>query len=124
MPGKAAQDWLDKAAEDDLVVTLIRNNSGPWPLAAYHVQQASEKYIKAVLVESGIPPPKSHDLPYLLSLVKAVQPPTGVAIAASMVSAYAWLTRYPGAPPITEPNVAQAEADAATIKAWALAQIP
>jgi HEPN domain-containing protein len=118
MPSKAAQAWLDKAEEDEAVINLIVGAGGPWSMAAYHVQQAAEKYIKAVLVESGIAPPKSHDLTHLSGLLKK-SPPLDVLNAAAMTSAYAWLTRYPGAPPFDEPQVRQAIADLSVISAWA-----
>ncbi|MDR3689896.1 MAG: HEPN domain-containing protein [Fimbriimonas sp.] len=75
MPSIDAQRWVEKAVEDEDVVALIRTNRGPWSIAAYHIQQAAEKYIKAVLVEAGIAPPKTHDLPQLISLV-----PNGTAM--------------------------------------------
>lgn len=43
--------WLAKAQEDEVVVALICAAKGPWNIAAYHVQQAAEKRIKACLVE-------------------------------------------------------------------------
>ena len=73
-------------------------------------------------MEAGVPPPKSHDLLHLLSLFPGTSATAAVQSAASMVSSYAWLTRYPGAPPVDEPNVRKAEADLSVIKQWALQQ--
>jgi HEPN domain-containing protein len=124
MPNSHAQEWLDKAAEDEQVIAAIRSAGKPWSLAAYHVQQAAEKYIKAALVEAGVAPPRTHDLPKLLGLYPGVAPSTVVQASASMLSAYAWLTRYPGAPPIAEHNVAKAETHLTEIKTWAMSVIP
>lgn len=98
MPSSAAQGWLDKAAEDEAVIALVRAAGGPWSMAAYHVQQAAEKYIKAALVEVGIAPPKSHDLSNLLTLHPKGTANPAVLTAAAMTSAFAWLTRYPEPP--------------------------
>lgn len=74
MPSNATQQWLVRALEDEAVVALIQDNGGPWSMAAYHVQQAAEKYIKAALIEAGVAPPKSHDLPQLLTLYPGPSP--------------------------------------------------
>ncbi len=124
MPSSATQEWLDKAKEDEQVVLLMKNAGGPWGIAAYHIQQAAEKYIKASLVEAGLAPPKTHDLEQLFQLHPEPAPSTLVQHAAAMLSAYAWLTRYPGTPPIEESHVITAESQLATIKAWVLANIP
>jgi HEPN domain-containing protein len=120
MQPESVQQWLDKAGEDEQVVAIIRAAGGPWSMAAYHVQQAAEKYIKAALVACAVPPPKSHDLVQLIGLMAASTPPPVVTNAAAMTSAYAWLTRYPGAPPIEESHVATAEQDLSEIKQWCL----
>lgn len=92
-------------------------------MAAYHVQQAAEKLIKAVLVDAGVAPPKSHDLTHLLGLHPGTPAPTAVQSAAAMTSAYAWLTRYPGAPPIDEHHVQQAQAYLRDIEQWARGEL-
>lgn len=124
MPSSATRQWLEKASEDEAVVGLLRTHGGPWSVAAYHVQQAAEKYIKAALVEAGIAPPKTHDLQQLLGLHPGGGAGPLVQQAAAMVSAYAWLTRYPGAPTIGEVDVTRAEADLALIRSWAVSVIP
>ena len=48
MPPGAVQAWLEKADEDVSVFNLIRAAGGPWSQAAYHLQQAAEKLVKAV----------------------------------------------------------------------------
>ncbi|CAN5664978.1 hypothetical protein BH11ARM2_BH11ARM2_00220 [soil metagenome] len=92
-------------------------------LAAYHVQQAAEKHLKALLVEQGVAPPKTHDLTQLISMHSGTPAPSSVDSAAAMTSAYAWLTRYPGSPPITEQHVDQGEQDLLQIKQWVLSLV-
>lgn len=123
MPDKATQAWTDKAAEDEQVVAAIRKAGGPWPAAAYHVQQAAEKYVKAALVSAGIAPPRSHDLPDLLDKFTMGPVPVEVEQAADALTIYSWLTRYPGGPTVTEANLTTAESDLAAIKSWALSVI-
>ena len=123
MPSAATREWLTKASEDEQVVSALKHSNGPWSMAAYHVQQAAEKYIKAALVEKGVAPPKSHDLVQLLGLLPT-SPGQSVESAAAKLSPYAWITRYPGAPPVTESEFLQAEADLQTIVRWAIAATP
>lgn len=105
MDVNAVSEWLEKAREDDLVVDLIIANGGPWAMAAYHLQQVAEKSLKALLVHRDIAPPRSHDLGFLLGRLPGEDVPENIFSAADEVSAYAWLTRYPGAPEVTRENV-------------------
>ena len=98
MPSSFTQEWLNKAEEDEQVTLLVMNSGGPWGMAAYHIQQTTEKFIKAALVEAEVAPPKTHDLEQLLQLHPTFTSDTSVQQAASMLSAYAWLSRYPGVP--------------------------
>ncbi len=119
MPSDACKAWLQKAAEDEEVLNLIHRAGGPWSLAAYHVQQAAEKLLNAVLIAKGILPPRSHDLVHLLSLSGELIPPE-VDEAAAVTSAYAWLTRYPGFPDIAAEEILDAISNLAIIKNGAL----
>ncbi len=121
MPDAAVQIWLDKASEDENAVTALRS-ARLWGPAAYHVQQSAEKYLKAAITAIGGSPPKTHDLHHLLSLVTNA-PHKEVDDAANLLTIYAWLTRYPGAPPISELHVEEAVARLAVIKPFALAVI-
>ena len=123
MPSSATQEWLDKALEDEQAVEALKARS-LWGPASYHIQQSAEKFIKAALVEAGIAPPLTHDLDDLLGLFPGPVPSVAVQSAGALLTQYAWLTRYPGAPPIAEYHVIQAEQELAQIKAWALSVIP
>jgi HEPN domain-containing protein len=87
MPSSATRQWLDKASEDEAVAALLRTHGGPWSVAAYHVQQAAEKSVKAALVEAGVAPPKTHDLQQLLGLHPGAAAGPLVQQAAAMVGA-------------------------------------
>jgi HEPN domain-containing protein len=121
LPSAAAQLWLDKALEDEQVVRLVRANGGPWSMAANHVQQAAEKYLKALLVERGVAPRKTHDLEQLIALIPGTSPDSFILAAAAMTSSYAWVTRYPGGAAFGETDIDQAVRDLLAIKNWVLA---
>lgn len=123
MPDKNTQAWLDKAMEDDEAVATLVDAGGPYAIAAFHVQQSGEKYIKAWLVAAGIPPPRTHDLGFLLSLNKQVELPTHVIGAAENLSVLAWTTRYPGGPEITSVAVEDAQRDLSVLREWVLDRI-
>jgi HEPN domain-containing protein len=67
---KATRDWVRKAEAD--FRGALRLASAPEPfhdLVAFHCQQSSEKYLKAMLEELGQHIPKTHALDDLLSLL-------------------------------------------------------
>jgi HEPN domain-containing protein len=92
-------DWVEKAEGDFLVAMQImrRRKQRVYDAACFHCQQMVEKYLKAYLVEAGLPFPKTHDLPTLLQLLlplkplwKAYEPPL------KSLTEYAVNFRYPG----------------------------
>ncbi|WP_420454888.1 HEPN domain-containing protein [Rubrivirga sp.] len=62
----------------------------------FHAQQAAEKAIKMVLIAHDVVPPKTHNIASLFGLVSESVGtlPEGL-LAASSLTAYAVLTRYP-----------------------------
>jgi HEPN domain-containing protein len=58
------QDWLRKA-EGDLraMERLLEMEQEDYFTAAFHAQQAAEKFLKAFLVRYQIAFPKTHDIP-------------------------------------------------------------
>lgn len=123
MPGSSAQSWLLKAREDETVVAVIANAGGPYGIAAYHVQQAAEKYLKAALISVGITPPRSHDLVQLVSLLPAETVSEEVLDAAGSLSVFAWMTRYPGGPEIESYDLVKAQQEFDLLKTWVLPMI-
>jgi len=69
-------EWVTKA-EDDYAAALHlsrkRKSSVP-SIVCFHCQQCAEKYLKALLVETNIRFPKTHDLLALLKLLSSVAP--------------------------------------------------
>ncbi len=67
-PDDLSRAWVAIAQDDiDAAEILLPNLPGA---AAFHVQQAIEKALKAMMVARGEPPLKSHDLVRLMSLVE------------------------------------------------------
>lgn len=64
---EAASAWLEKADGDLRSAELLLSAEPPeLDAAAFHCQQAGEKYLKAIMVYHGKNPPKTHDLEQLL----------------------------------------------------------
>jgi HEPN domain-containing protein len=111
--------WI-ALAEDDLL--NIENNlvaaRVPWSTVCFHAQQAAEKYLKAVLITHGTPPPRIHDLPPLLELCAEA----GVSLAhleddCIELTRYGVAPRYPGLPgDVTEADGKEAVAAARRIR--------
>lgn len=71
-----AQVFLNKASGDEAALQrLIDTTDVPDEVLGFHAQQAVEKLIKAVLAYSQSPPPRSHDIAYLITLVEDVGVP-------------------------------------------------
>jgi HEPN domain-containing protein len=92
------QEWVDKAEGDWKVAQ--RELAAPDPVfeaVCFHAQQSAEKYLKAVLDENRIRPPRTHDLAELADLAAGLLPQLAslrhdlVALTASAVA-----QRYPG----------------------------
>ena len=94
-PGSPA-DWLRHARSDLLVAQTPTAPGVLRETLCYHLQQAAEKSLKAVLIYFDIAPPRTHNLKMLIELMPAAFPvPDSVASAASLTD-YAVTTRYPG----------------------------
>lgn len=66
---ESARAWFAKAFEDEESAEVLLNADPPKNApAAFHCQQAAEKYLKACLAYYGEDPPRTHDLPLLLRL--------------------------------------------------------
>src|SRR5262245_16289225 len=73
-PG-SPEDWLRHARSD---LALARQRGAPEILLTtlcFHTQQATEKGIKAVLIQQGIVFPYTHDLARLITLVREARLP-------------------------------------------------
>ena len=70
------QQWVDKAESDwEFAGRAMRVRDAPvYDHVCFHSHESAEKYLKARLVEADIPFPKTHNLPYLLTLLLPVGP--------------------------------------------------
>jgi HEPN domain-containing protein len=65
-------------------------------VVCFHCQQASEKYLKALLQESGDPVPRTHDLVALFALVRAHYSLPALRRGLKFLTDFAVEPRYPG----------------------------
>jgi HEPN domain-containing protein len=93
-------EWVEKAENDwNSLHREIRARKNPnYDAACFFAQQCAENYLKARLVEADIFFQKTHDLTYLLELVKPLEP-LWAAYEQKMrvLTDYAIEFRYPGA---------------------------
>jgi len=91
------QDWVRKVAEDYRVAEALAALAEPLDDAiCFHCQQAAEKLLKALLVASDLPPPRTHDLENLAARLSPPQPlPIHVEDAFTYLTELAVVPRYP-----------------------------
>lgn len=92
------QGWLRKAAGDlQAAERLVDVRQDDYFTAAFHAQQAVEKFLKAFLVRHQIPFPKTHDIQDLLQLAARADPTLERELSsAAMVTPFGVEFRYPG----------------------------
>ena len=92
--------WLRKASNDLRYagIDLAAQPAAPED-AVFHCQQAVEKALKAFLVWSDVPFPKSHDLGRWGNQAAQLDPSLEELVDRIVdLSKYAWMFRYPGDP--------------------------
>ena len=95
----ATREWVRKAENDFKAASqLLRRHKDIVPDAAcFFSQQCVEKYLKARLVEAGLPFPRTHDLLQLLNACLPVEPLwSAFSKVADGMTDYAVDYRYPG----------------------------
>ncbi len=112
--------WLRYARSD---LELSRVSAPPEVLLeglCFHAQQAAEKALKAILIDRGVPFPRTHSIGTLIDLMpQNLVAPNDVEDAASLTH-YAVITRYPGvAEPVDEEEYRQAVHLAEAVVSWA-----
>jgi len=71
---KQVEDWIALAGKDlHAAEIIIKDDSSLANIAAFHCQQAIEKYLKAFIIEKGIPLIKTHDLIRLNGMINEVE---------------------------------------------------
>lgn len=97
-PPESPQAWLGRAHSDlALASVALRAPDVLLEDACFHAQQCAEKALKALLLQRGLPFPRTHVVETLLDLLHA----SGMTIPADVDEAliltqYAVQTRYPG----------------------------
>ena len=94
-------EWIDRAESDfrvacrESAVTVDPS----YEAVCFHAQQCIEKLMKAVLVDRGVVPPRTHDLLAVAGMVSTAAPGwTWSSMELSTLSAAAVGFRYPGNP--------------------------
>jgi HEPN domain-containing protein len=93
------REWVNKAENDFKVASQIlgRRKDVVPDAACFFAQQCVEKYLKARLVEAGLPFPRTHDLLQLLNACLAVEPSwSPYSKVVDQMTDYAVGYRYPG----------------------------
>lgn len=93
------EHWIMFADGDYEAARSLKVKSNPVlrGIAAFHAQQAAEKYLKAALVAKGKPVPRIHDLVSILQRLAGDVPAIeGFKEALAQLSIWAVIPRYPG----------------------------
>lgn len=93
------REWVSKA-EGDFASCARERRARKQPnydAACFHAEQCAEKYLKAVLQELGIDPPRTHNLIHLLELLLPSVPTLELLRQdLQQLSLFAVSFRYPG----------------------------
>ena len=90
------KQWLQKARDDFDAYRVIADSETPLKaIAGFHLQQSSEKYLKAFLEYHEIKFARTHDIEYLLKLCARISPGFD-SLTAGKLTDFAVDLRYPG----------------------------
>jgi len=119
------QGWLRKAEHDlGACDVLLAHEFQDYAPAAFHAQQAVEKFIKAFLVRHQVEFPKSHDLSLLRLLIAEENSSLAENLAAADdLTPYAVEFRYPGEMLVSKEEAQHAEEIARQVRNLVLAAI-
>ena len=113
-------EWIKKADADFLSMTREMNAAKDlnYDLVCFLAQQSIEKYLKALLCETSVQFPKTHDLNELAALLpEHLAYPQNFSDPLSRLDRYAVEFRYPGAS-ATQELAAEAVEDARVFRDW------
>jgi len=115
---RSVAQWASKAEHDfrNAEYTLTLQEDCPFDTVCFHAQQCAEKYLKALLLQAGSEPPRTHDLRLLLQRL-----PADLAVLFRMedmveLNRYSIEARYPG----EWEEISRAEAERAVMLARAV----
>jgi len=90
------RQWVQKAKDDfDAYCVIVDSEAPLYAIAGFHLQQSSEKYLKAFLEYHEIRFVRTHDIEYLLQLCAQVNPKFA-SLKAGKLTDFAVDLRYPG----------------------------
>ncbi len=92
------RQWLRKGLADLMAARHLLGGGADLSYgAAFHAQQAAEKFLKATLVWHQVEFPKTHDIGRLVELVHSADPPLAdLTREATSLTPYGVEARYPG----------------------------
>lgn len=125
-PHDLAVVMLTKAAQDEAAADHLMNAPKVGEeTVGFHLQQAAEKLLKAVLAERDIPYGLSHNLLYLLQLLEAggARPPAEMQ-ELGMLNPFAVAFRYDLLPDVSAFDRVKAQTLVADLRAWCEARVP
>ncbi len=103
---KTTSGWI-REAEEDLDSARILHEHGKYRGACYHSQQSVEKVLKALIIEKGRRPERTHDIVELANAVRQGGWPLDFAVDEAVFLNSVYRSRYPaeeGLLPYGEPT--------------------
>jgi len=91
-----AEFWLEYAKADLAIARMPLPAESKYELLLFHAQQAVEKSIKAILVLNDIDFPPTHNIQRLVELLPGRLDQRDLLIAATSLTEFAIIARYPG----------------------------
>lgn len=104
-PYESIASWLERIDQDLRMIELNLNagESAAWGAAGFHAQQAAEKYLKVLLVQAGVHPPKTHLIDTLIGEVRSAGYSFPLfASECELLNPYAVRIRYPEQAPLPD----------------------
>lgn len=100
MPADLSRQFLTKGREDEVLLErIVSDPDVSDSIFGFHVQQAIEKYVKAVLAHFQVKVPKVHDIAFLLGRAEDAGAPSVVDVdRADSYTVFAVEDRYPFMP--------------------------
>ncbi|UTC74515.1 HEPN domain-containing protein [Treponema sp. OMZ 792] len=122
MNDEAVKEWFDFANMDFDCARHLYENMHPKPLTiiCYHCQQASEKFLKGLLISLNEEIQKTHDLLVLARLVKKrIDAPIEILKICAILNPYGVRSRYPQEVYVDDNDTKYAIDSTERLKKWA-----
>lgn len=88
------REWIAKADKDIKTVEIMRDIKDVTEIVCFHCQQATEKYLKVLLIKNNIDFPKTHNIDFLLKQCMEINNDF-IKFMGNSLSEYAVDVRYP-----------------------------